>query len=40
MLDRILAERPDIIFQLAFTLTVSGIFFWQVWVAWKAVTRQ
>lgn len=39
MLDRILAERPDIIFQLAFTLTVSGIFFWQVWVAWKAVTR-
>jgi hypothetical protein len=39
MLDRILAERPDIIFQLAFTLTVSSIFFWQVWVAWKAVTR-
>ncbi|MGD1900787.1 MAG: hypothetical protein ACFB9N_00915 [Geitlerinemataceae cyanobacterium] len=39
LLERILNERPDIIFQLAFTLTVSGIFFWQVWVAWKAVRR-
>ncbi|PPT10635.1 hypothetical protein CKA32_000086 [Geitlerinema sp. FC II] len=31
--------RPDFYFQIAFTLVVSGIFFWQVWVAWKAVRR-
>lgn len=33
------ATRPDLYFQISFTLVVSAIFFWQVWVAWKAVRR-
>jgi hypothetical protein len=33
------ANRPYFLFQAVFTLVVSGIFFWQAWIAWKEVKR-
>jgi len=36
-MSEILSQRPDIIFQISFTIVVSSIFFWQAWVAYKNI---